>query len=187
MTSTPGSTCCRPPCKRLHPRHDRVVSVEREVFPGPFGLGGHAGALHHAPQRRLWNDIGTPQAYLKAHQDLLTGIAVGRPRATALTLWGRPGRLRRNLLRQRPQRARPRARCCRGSEHRRRAAVVAAGARVEASVLARGLQGWRTRRPELKGACWPRASSAGSPLPRREAGERAGAAQRQAWPDDSRL
>jgi mannose-1-phosphate guanylyltransferase len=46
---------------------DRLVSIEREVWPRLVGKGLH-GCVHRG---RYWMDIGTPQRYLEATQDIL--------------------------------------------------------------------------------------------------------------------
>ncbi len=47
---------------------DRRVSFEREVFPSLIGKG-----LHGWPAEGYWVDIGTPERYLEATYDLLSG------------------------------------------------------------------------------------------------------------------
>jgi mannose-1-phosphate guanylyltransferase len=50
----------------------RPVSIEREVFPALLGGGATlAGYLDDA----YWLDVGTPQAYVQASADLVTGVA----------------------------------------------------------------------------------------------------------------
>lgn len=51
----------------------REVSVEREVFPALQGMGKLAAYVSSS----YWRDIGTPQSYLAASHDVLSG-AVGR-------------------------------------------------------------------------------------------------------------
>jgi mannose-1-phosphate guanylyltransferase len=51
---------------------DRVVSVEREVFPNL--VAGH-GKVFGFIDDSYWLDIGTPQALLKGSRDLVTGFA----------------------------------------------------------------------------------------------------------------
>ena len=51
---------------------DRVVSVEREVFPN---LIADHGKILGFIDNSYWLDIGTPQALLKGSMDLVTGIA----------------------------------------------------------------------------------------------------------------
>jgi mannose-1-phosphate guanylyltransferase len=46
---------------------DRLVSIEREVWPRLVGQGLH-GCVHRG---RYWMDIGTPERYLEATQDIL--------------------------------------------------------------------------------------------------------------------
>ncbi len=45
------------------------VSVEREIFPALAA----AGTLYAMPDDAYWLDTGTPQAYLRANRDILTG------------------------------------------------------------------------------------------------------------------
>jgi mannose-1-phosphate guanylyltransferase len=45
---------------------DRMVSIERDVFPRLIGQG-----LHGLPLKGYWMDIGTPQRYLQATWDIL--------------------------------------------------------------------------------------------------------------------
>ena len=93
----------------------RAVSVEREVFPGLLAAGAEL-RLYRSPRAVLWSDIGTPAAYLQAHQDLLAGRLWGG-RGPAQALWGRPDRW---------------------GSLRGAGSKVAAGAAVENSVLGRG-------------------------------------------------
>jgi len=51
---------------------DRVVSVEREVFPNL--VAGHGNVFGFIDDS-YWLDIGTPQALLKGSRDLVTGFA----------------------------------------------------------------------------------------------------------------
>ena len=51
---------------------DRVVSVEREVFPN---LVASHGKVFGFIDDSYWLDIGTPQALLKGSRDLVTGLA----------------------------------------------------------------------------------------------------------------
>jgi mannose-1-phosphate guanylyltransferase len=46
---------------------DRMVSIEREVFPALV----EEGTLYALPLPGYWLDVGTPESYLKAHFDLL--------------------------------------------------------------------------------------------------------------------
>jgi mannose-1-phosphate guanylyltransferase len=48
----------------------RMVSIEREVFPALAA----AGRLYAFQSNEYWIDAGTPEAYLQAHVDLLTGV-----------------------------------------------------------------------------------------------------------------
>ena len=54
---------------------DRRVSIERETFPGP----GRGGPLFALGSDAYWLDTGTPDAYLRAHRDLLLGRRPGPP------------------------------------------------------------------------------------------------------------
>lgn len=54
---------------------DERVSVERRTFPDLVA----AGALYALAMDAYWLDTGTPQAYLQAHADLLTGVRGGPP------------------------------------------------------------------------------------------------------------
>jgi mannose-1-phosphate guanylyltransferase len=93
----------------------KAVSVEREVFPGLLASGAEL-RLYHSPQPAYWSDIGTPVAYLKAHQDLLQG-RLWQGQGPAQTLWGRPDA---------------------GGSLRGSGCKVAAGAQVAGSVLGPG-------------------------------------------------
>jgi mannose-1-phosphate guanylyltransferase len=53
----------------------RRVSIEREVFPALVG----SGRLFAMGTDDYWLDIGTPEAYLQAHEDLLGGRRAGPP------------------------------------------------------------------------------------------------------------
>lgn len=63
---------------------DQVVSIEREVFPHLAEQGG----LYATPTPEYWMDIGTPEKYLQANLDALTGRfptdAVASPSVTAV-------------------------------------------------------------------------------------------------------
>jgi len=61
--------------ERVPPRLN--VSVERETFPRMLD---HPGLLFGYQSDAYWLDIGTPQKYLQAHDDVLAG-KVGRPPA----------------------------------------------------------------------------------------------------------
>jgi mannose-1-phosphate guanylyltransferase len=54
---------------------DRRVSVERETFPAMV----EAGSLFALGSQAYWLDTGTPDAYLRAHRDLLVGRRLGPP------------------------------------------------------------------------------------------------------------
>jgi mannose-1-phosphate guanylyltransferase len=54
---------------------DRRVSVERETFPALV----EAGTLYALGSDAYWLDTGTPDAYLRAHRDLLLGRRPGPP------------------------------------------------------------------------------------------------------------
>jgi NDP-sugar pyrophosphorylase family protein len=53
----------------------RPVSIEREVFPAL----SRDGCLFAMPSDDYWLDMGTPEAYLRAHADLLGGRRPGPP------------------------------------------------------------------------------------------------------------
>ncbi len=53
----------------------RRVSIERETFPALV----EAGALFALGSDAYWLDTGTPDAYLRAHRDLLLGVRTGPP------------------------------------------------------------------------------------------------------------
>jgi dTDP-glucose pyrophosphorylase len=84
----------------------RVVSVERETFPGLLASGarvfGHVDTTY-------WLDLGTPAAFVKGSADLVTGIA---PTAAL------PGARRRIRRRRRPDRRRGDRRPRRRSRYR---------------------------------------------------------------------
>jgi mannose-1-phosphate guanylyltransferase len=61
--------------ERIPPR--LTVSVERETFPRMLD---HAGNLFALQSDAYWIDIGTPEKYLQAHADVLTG-SLGAPPA----------------------------------------------------------------------------------------------------------
>jgi mannose-1-phosphate guanylyltransferase len=109
-----GAYVLRPDVLTLIPR-GRAVSVEREVFPALLERGLMVGAFV-AERPVYWNDIGTPQAYLRANMDVLRGNLWGGG-AFARRLWGRPDR---------------------GGNLRAASARVAAGADVSLSVLGPG-------------------------------------------------
>jgi NDP-sugar pyrophosphorylase family protein len=48
----------------------RAISIERETFPGLLAEGHNLTAFS---SDAYWLDLGTPDKYLRAHQDLLTG------------------------------------------------------------------------------------------------------------------
>jgi len=50
----------------------RVVSVERETFPGLLAAGGH---MHGVLDASYWLDIGTPQALVRGCADVVLGVA----------------------------------------------------------------------------------------------------------------
>ncbi len=66
---------------------DERVSVERRTFPDLVA----AGTLYALATGAYWLDTGTPQAYLQAHADLLSGVRGGPPapgaRRVAEGLW----------------------------------------------------------------------------------------------------
>ncbi len=51
---------------------DRVVSLERETFPGLIEAGRVVQSVH---DQAYWLDIGTPAAYVRGNCDLVTGLA----------------------------------------------------------------------------------------------------------------
>lgn len=53
----------------------RRVSIERETFPTLV----ESGSLFALPSSAYWLDTGTPDAYLRAHRDLLLGARPGPP------------------------------------------------------------------------------------------------------------
>jgi NDP-sugar pyrophosphorylase family protein len=59
----------------------RAVSIEREIFPRLVGHGLHAFELEG-----YWLDVGTPESYLTAHRDLLTGAMQSRLEPGAVTI-----------------------------------------------------------------------------------------------------
>ena len=107
----------------------RPVSVEREVFPGLLAEGLRVGVCA-PPGPVYWNDIGTPEAYLRANLDVVQG-RLWRGRAMARRLWGRPDR-HKNLIAAS-------ARVASGAQVRLSVlgpdCRVETGARVEGSVL----------------------------------------------------
>lgn len=50
----------------------RVVSVERETFPGLLAAGAH---LHGYVDATYWLDLGTPSAFVRGAADLVQGVA----------------------------------------------------------------------------------------------------------------
>ena len=67
----------------------RVVSVERETFPGLLAAGAH---LHGYVDSSYWLDLGTPAAFVRGAADLVQGVAptsaLPGPVGTALILPG---------------------------------------------------------------------------------------------------
>ncbi len=59
---------------------DRRVSIERETFPALV----EAGTLYALRSEAYWLDTGTPDAYLRAHRDLLLGRRSSRPAPSAV-------------------------------------------------------------------------------------------------------
>ena len=59
----------------------RAVSIEREIFPGLVGHGLYAFELEG-----YWLDVGTPESYLAAHRDLLSGAMRSRLEPGAVTI-----------------------------------------------------------------------------------------------------
>ena len=52
------------------------VSIERQIFPALIAAGR---PLYGFPSDAYWMDLGTPEAYLQAHWDLLDGRVGGEP------------------------------------------------------------------------------------------------------------
>ena len=52
------------------------VSIERQIFPALIAAGR---PLYGFPSGAYWMDLGTPEAYLQAHWDLLDGRVGGEP------------------------------------------------------------------------------------------------------------
>jgi len=73
----------------------RPSSVEREVFPLLLQQG-RSVRVCVAPSPPYWNDIGTPEAYLRANLDVLRK-KLWKGRGLARSLWGKPDR-NSNLL-----------------------------------------------------------------------------------------
>jgi len=53
---------------------DRAISIEREIFPAVIEAGRHVAGFLTDP---YWIDLGTPEKYLQAHFDLLSGRVEG--------------------------------------------------------------------------------------------------------------
>ncbi|HTB21637.1 MAG TPA: NDP-sugar synthase [bacterium] len=66
----------------------RPVSVEREVFPQLLDAGLPVKVCVSG-EGVYWNDIGTPEAYLRANLDILRG-RLWKGRGLAQKLWGKP-------------------------------------------------------------------------------------------------
>ena len=66
-SSTRASTCSSARCSSEIPA-GRAVSFEREVFPSLVGHG-----LYGLELEGYWLDIGTPERYLQATRDILSG------------------------------------------------------------------------------------------------------------------
>jgi mannose-1-phosphate guanylyltransferase len=58
----------------------RRVSIERETFPAL----AEAGSLYASGSEVYWLDTGTPDAYLRAHEDLVLGRRAGLPAPNAV-------------------------------------------------------------------------------------------------------
>jgi len=56
------------------------VSIEREIFPAMVADGG----LYAQGSDAYWLDTGTPDAYLRAHRDLISGRRAGPPAPSAV-------------------------------------------------------------------------------------------------------
>ena len=57
-------------------RRGENVSIERQIFPALIAAGG---TLFGFVSRAYWMDLGTPEAYLQAHVDLIEGKVTGHP------------------------------------------------------------------------------------------------------------
>jgi mannose-1-phosphate guanylyltransferase len=66
----------------------RPVSVEREIFPQLLDAGLPVRVCV-SDAAVYWNDIGTPEAYLRANLDILRG-RLWKGRGLAQKLWGKP-------------------------------------------------------------------------------------------------
>jgi len=148
----------------------RAVSFERDVFPGLVGRGLFG---HHA--EGYWIDIGTPEGYLEATHDLLTGAVESSlpPRDTTGSLVY-PG-CRTDGAEVGPLSVlgescvvEPRARVARSTLHR--GVTVSARATVDGAVLAEGVRVGEDARVEPGAVVGDGASVA--PQARVEAGER---------------
>jgi mannose-1-phosphate guanylyltransferase len=108
---------------------DRVVSVEREVFPN---LVANNGKVFGFIDDSYWLDIGTPQALLKGSRDLVTGLAD----SSALTaeLVASTGK---DFLIMKGAKVDPSAQVDAGSSISS-GAVVGAGAKISGSILEAG-------------------------------------------------
>ena len=95
-----------------------VVDFSSDVFPAILKRGK---PLFGYVAEGYWEDVGTLEAYLRAHQDILEGKVEPRDRRVP----PRRGRLARRRRRGRPRRAHRRSR-----DHRRRTACIEAGAHV---------------------------------------------------------
>ncbi len=69
-----GTYVLEPSVLELVAPHQRV-SIEREVFPGLV----ERGRLYAQASESYWLDTGTPEKYLQAHRDLLSGRRPGPP------------------------------------------------------------------------------------------------------------
>ncbi len=115
---------------RQHIAAGRVVSVERETFPGLLQAGRKLHAVA-SPGAVYWNDIGTPASYSwKAHVDILNH-RLWKGAGPALKLWGRLDK--RGSLRAKG--CKVAASALVGQSVLGAGCRVAKGARVEASVL----------------------------------------------------
>ena len=74
--STPASTCSSPRCSTSSPQGE-VVDFSSDVFPAVLEQGK---PLYGYVVDGYWEDVGTLEAYLRAHQDILDGQVRHRDR-----------------------------------------------------------------------------------------------------------
>ena len=121
---------------------DRPVSIEREVFPQLV----EEGAVHGVALAGYWLDIGTPDAYLQAHRDVLERnfvSDVGGRLGSDYTLVAPGAETSPDARLVPPVFVGPRARICAGARIGSLAvigagAVIGEGASVESSVIGAG-------------------------------------------------